>query len=126
MKQDAINSLKYSPKINKTTFSHSDCCSRLLANGGLLLTTGHYLLTSCIIVKHNAINSLKYSPKINKTTFSHSDCCRTCQWWGFTYYGSFEIFTERKFSHSVYYSRLVANGKLLLIMGDLFCEIGWE
>ena len=26
VKQDAINSLKYSPKINKTTFSHSDCC----------------------------------------------------------------------------------------------------
>ena len=27
VKQDAINSFKYSPKLNKTTFLHSDCCS---------------------------------------------------------------------------------------------------
>ena len=60
----------------------------VLANGGLLLTTGHYLFIFCIIVKQDAINSLKYSPKINKTTFSHSYCCSTCQWWAFTYYGS--------------------------------------
>ena len=25
--EDAINSMKYSPKINKTNFFHSDCCS---------------------------------------------------------------------------------------------------
>ena len=98
----------------------------VVANGGLLLTTGHYLLKFCIIANEDTINSFKYSPKIYGNTFSHSDCCSSCKWWAFTYYGSFEIFTERKFSHSVYYSRLVANGKLLLIMGDLFCEIGWE
>ena len=27
VKQYAIKSLKYSPKINQKTFSHSDCCS---------------------------------------------------------------------------------------------------
>ena len=27
VKQDAINGLKYSPKNNNNTFSHSDCCS---------------------------------------------------------------------------------------------------
>ena len=58
VKQDAINSLKYSPKINKLHFLI--LIAVVLANGGLLLTTGHYLLTSCIIVKHNVINSLKY------------------------------------------------------------------
>ena len=50
----------------------------VLANGGLLLTTGQYLFIFYIIVKQDVINSLKYSPKINKTTFSHSDCCSTC------------------------------------------------
>ena len=60
----------------------------VLANGGLLLTTGQYLFIFYIIVKQDAINSLKYSPKINKTTFSHSDCCSTCKWWAFIYYGS--------------------------------------
>ena len=65
----------------------------VLANGGLLLTAGHYLLTFCIIANEDAINGLKYSTK-----------------------GNFPIL----------FTRLVANGKLLLIMGDLFCEIGWE
>ena len=60
----------------------------VLANGGLLLTTGHYLFIFYIIAKQDAINSFKYSPKINGNTFSHSDCCSTCQWWAFTYYGS--------------------------------------
>ena len=60
----------------------------VLANGGLLLTTGHYLLNFCIIANEDAINGFKYSPKINVNTFSHSDCCSTCQWWALTYYGS--------------------------------------
>ena len=64
----------------------------VLANGWLLLTTGHYLLTFYIIANEDAINSFKYSPKINVNTFSHSDCCSTCQWWAFTYYGS--LFVE--------------------------------
>ena len=64
----------------------------VLANGWLLLTTGHYLLTFCIIANEDAINSFKYSPKINGNTFSHSDCCSTCRWWAFTYYGS--LFVE--------------------------------
>ena len=64
----------------------------VLANGGLLLTTGHYLLKFCIIANEDAINSFKYSPKINGNTFLHSDCCGTCQWWDFTYYGS--LFVE--------------------------------
>ena len=50
----------------------------VLADGGLLLTTGHYLLRFCIIANEDAINSFKYSPKINKTIFFHSDCCSTC------------------------------------------------
>ena len=65
----------------------------VLANGWLLLTTGHYLLKFCIIANEDVINGLKYSTK-----------------------GNFPIL----------FTRLVANGKLLLIMGDLFCEIGWE
>ena len=56
----------------------------VLADGGLLLTTGHYLLRFCIIANEDAINSFKYSPKINKTNFFHSDCCSTCQWLAFT------------------------------------------
>ena len=56
----------------------------VLANGCLLLTTGHYLLKLCIIANEDVINSFKYSPKINKTTFFHSDCCSTCQWLAFT------------------------------------------
>ena len=32
----------------------------VLANGGLLLTTGHYLLIFCIIVKQDEINILNY------------------------------------------------------------------
>ena len=64
----------------------------VLANGGLLLTTGHYLLKFCIIANEDVINSFKYSPKINKTTFFQSDCCSTCQWLAFTYYGS--LFVE--------------------------------
>ena len=32
VKQDAINSLKYSPKINKNCFCHSHCCSRPYMN----------------------------------------------------------------------------------------------
>ena len=64
----------------------------VLADGWLLLTTGHYLLKFCIIANEDAINSFKYSPKINVNTFSHSDCCSTCQWWAFTYYGS--LFVE--------------------------------
>ena len=60
----------------------------VLANGGLLLTTGHYLLKLCIIANEDVINSFKYSPKIKKTTNFQSDCCSTCQWWAFTYYGS--------------------------------------
>ena len=56
----------------------------VLANGWLLLTTGHYLLKFCIIANEDAINSFKYSPKINKTNFFHSDCCSTCQWLAFT------------------------------------------
>ena len=56
----------------------------VLANGWLLLTTGHYLLKFCIIAIEDAINSFKYSPKINKTTFFHSDCCSTFQWWAFS------------------------------------------
>ena len=64
----------------------------VLANGGLLLTTGQYLLKFCIIANEDAINSFKYSPKINGNTFSHSDCSSTCRWWAFTYYGS--LFVE--------------------------------
>ena len=60
----------------------------VLSNGGLLLTTGHYLLKLCIIANEDVINSFKYSPKIKKTTNFQSDCCSTCQWWAFTYYGS--------------------------------------
>ena len=60
----------------------------VLANGGLLLTTGHYLLKLCIKANEDVINSFKYSPKIKKTTNFQSDCCSTCQWWAFTYYGS--------------------------------------
>ena len=41
----------------------------VLANGGLLLTTGQYLLRFCIIANEDAMNSFKYSPKINKTNF---------------------------------------------------------
>ena len=64
----------------------------VLANGGLLLTTGQYLFIFYIIVKQDAINAFKYSPKINGNTFSHSDCCSTCKWWAFTYYAS--LFVE--------------------------------
>ena len=64
----------------------------VLANGGLLLTTGHYLLKFCIIANEDVINRFKYSPKINGNTFLHSDCCSTCKWWAFTYYGS--LFVE--------------------------------
>ena len=64
----------------------------VLADGGLLLTTGHYLLRFCIIANEDVINSFKYSPKINKITFFYSDCCITCQWLDFTYYGT--LFVE--------------------------------
>ena len=64
----------------------------VLANGCLLLTTGHYSLKFCIIANEDVINSFKYSPKINKTKFFHSDCCITCQWLDFTYNGS--LFVE--------------------------------
>jgi hypothetical protein len=73
-----IVSGKKSPQINKNKFSYSDC-TVVLANGGLLLTTGNTLLLSRIIMKQDAINSLKYSPKINKNGFSHSDCSSSCQ-----------------------------------------------
>ena len=52
----------------------------VVANGGLLVTTGHIFVICHIIVKQDGIKSLKYSLKINKSTFSHSDCCSTCQW----------------------------------------------
>ena len=64
--QDAINSLQYSPKINKETFSLSECCNSCQ---WWAVTTGHCLLIFCIIANQDAINSLKYSPKSIKTHF---------------------------------------------------------
>jgi hypothetical protein len=36
----------------------------VLANGGLLLTTGQYLLKLCIIANEDKINSFEYSPNL--------------------------------------------------------------
>ena len=36
----------------------------VLANGGLLPTTGHYLLTFGIIANEDEINSFEYSPNL--------------------------------------------------------------
>ena len=64
VKLNAINSLKYSPKIITKTFCHSDCCSirKLWA-----FTAGHYLLIFSIIANKDAIKFVIFTKNLSNS-----------------------------------------------------------
>ena len=64
VKLNAINSLKYSPKIITKTFCHSDCCSicKLWA-----ITAGHYLLIFSIIANKDAIKFVIFTKNLSNS-----------------------------------------------------------
>ena len=112
----------------------------VLANGGLLPTTGHFLLIFCIIVKPDEISSLNIHQNSIEIHFlimiavvlANGGLLLTMVHYLLTFFIIVNVDAINGLKYSpkghfpIMFTRLVANGKLLLIMGDLFCVIGWE